>query len=243
MANALDVELHALGEETVAGSGSAVDIGETRSAIRVAINVTDAGGAWTATVQTSRDGSTHWRALATFKGSGAVQEDRCLDGCERYVRVSWTLTTSLTFDVQAEAHTLLAQVRDLLSEAPKAAIGNVDRSVMIDALIKGSTDAEDAIAVSNPLPLTKWPASVRQRVAAIAVYLCIRHRGYRPESPDELFLKAHDDAQKWLLRVSKGEIRPPGLSPPDNLGVHSSSGDPLAPDTYPDKFTNNWGDF
>ena len=78
---------------------------------------------------------------------------------------------------------------------------------------------------------------------SIAAFLVMKRRGFQPEGADELIVKGHDDAQKWLKDVAAGRIRPPGLAPATRLGPQTSSGDPLEPTKRTPRMSDNWGDF
>lgn len=244
MANALEITLHDLGAETTEDSGTSVDLGETRSAVSLRLNVLENEDEFTLIIETSPDETT-WRSVSETTANVTSAPQRILlDGLDRYLRVSWEPTTSVTFSLEGEAHTLYATRSDLtLGELPEKAMRNLGDDVIIQALLDASSDAEDALAASNSLPLASWPTSLSRRCASIAMYQIMRARGFRPESFDELIVKAHDDAQKWLKDVAAGRIRPPGLNPATRLGPQSSSGNPNAPTRYKRRFSDNWGDY
>jgi phage gp36-like protein len=196
------------------------------------------------TVQTSPDGSS-WANLVTVSATEPGRYDIVALGADRYVRAAWELTaTDATFSISGTAHTVFAEQADIeATELRAEAIANVPAASIANALIKGSCDAEDALAASNALPLTSWPPSLSERVAAIAAFHIMKARGFRPQSFDELIVKAHDDAQRWLKDVAAGRIRPPGLAPATELGPKTSSGDPCDPTKILPRFSDNWGDF
>lgn len=245
MAQALPITLHALGEEASDGQGAAVDIGELRSAVKIALTITALVGTLTVYVETSPDGSTGWRDVGSFDAASAIGRQRwAFDECDRYVRVRWDVGTSATFSVHGEAHLLFARAGDLTSGSINAkALESVDSRVLADGLIKASAVAEDELYTSNPAPLTAWPESVTQHCADLAVFFALKHRGFKPGGADELVVKAHDDARRWFRDVALGRIKPPGLNPAHNLGPRTSSGDPNYPDTHRPKLSANWGDF
>lgn len=242
MANALDIELHAQGAETGAGSGVAVDIGETRSAVLLRLRFIDNTGCLV-TIETSPDGVSGWRKVDVFSVVvGASSQARGFDRCDRYVRCSWN--AAATFSLVGEAHTLFAEREDICNgEIPEKTFECISAKVWADCLLKASQATEDAFRTANPAPLTKWSPSVAQNTASVAAYLLMGHRGFDPEGPDALIVDKHNNAQKWLVRVANGEIRPVGVTPGSNLGVHQSSGNPTAPDCYPPRFSDNFGDF
>lgn len=248
MANPIDIELHALGAEAAAGSGPAVDIGELRSAVRLFLTVAAVVGQVIVTLQTSPDGVSGWRDVEKWPAVGkASRQVRCFDGCDQFVRVSWS--AAATFAVTGEAHVLYATREDVLgSEILAAAVHECTMHQWADCLINASAATEDAIATSNPLPLTKWPPSVRDNTAAITAWKLIRARGVDANSVADMAVKdAHDDAQKWLRAVADGKIKPPGLTPGDNLGSRAvdGAGQPITEPTPTTaaRFFGRWGDF
>lgn len=247
MAQALAVTPHALGQETVDGNGAAVDIGALRSAVKIALTVTQVATSVTVFVETSPDGLAGWRSVGQFDVASAIGRQRhAFDECDRYVRVRWALVGGQAiFSVAGDAHVLFARRSDITSASlPPQAIASVDPRVVADCLIKASGVAEDEIRTSNPTPLTAWPESVTQNCADVATYLVLKHRGFNPElGTDQLVVKAYDDALRWFRSVAQGKVKPPGLNPPDNLGVRVSSGNPAAPDCIRPKFSDDWGDF
>jgi hypothetical protein len=250
MADPLSVTLHALGAEASAGSGDAVDIGELRSALTLELVVSVTPGQVLVVLETSPDGLGGWREVEKFSAAkSATRESRSFDRCDRFMRVSWN--AAATFGVVGEAHVLYATREDVLgAELPLKGVQECKMSAWAQCLIAASGDSEDAVATSNPMPLTKWPASLRSKTARIAAWNLIRARGIDANSTADMTVKdAHDDAQKWLLRVSRGELKPPGLSPLDNLGIRTVIGgtevasSTVGDDCGPRQFTRRWGDF
>ena len=93
MADARDIALHALTAELAASAGAGVDIGASRSAVKLTLYVPAvAGGALTVYVDTSPD-NTIWRTLGQFTAVSVAPavEQLSFDRCEQYVRVRWTL--------------------------------------------------------------------------------------------------------------------------------------------------------
>ena len=91
--------------------------------------------------------------------------------------------------------------------------------IFADALRTTSTDKQDAaIAAASDemdgylgskykLPLSAWGQDVRLMCARLAIYILIAARGYNPESPGDAQLEvAHDMAERWLKRISDGDL-------------------------------------
>lgn len=219
MAQALAIVALALGAQTLPGHGTAIDIGATRSAARLQLELTavsGAGASLVVTLETSADGATGWRAVDAWDALTAVNKvERSFADLSRYVRVSWTLggtTPSATFTVYGDAHQLFLTSGSLNgAQLPTKAIASVPKTVIAGALIDASQDGEDAMASSYTLPIVSVGPSMTKRLAAIAAYHVMNYRGFQPQGTDELFIKNHDDAQAWLMRVSQAKLRPPGI--------------------------------
>ena len=164
-------------------------------------------------------------------------------GCSQYVRIRWTVGTTATFQVVGEAHQLMATPAHLRAEAPAFVLSEVSQETIAYGLISASTDAEDALSHLHPVPLTRWSASVTTRVARIALYHCVKHRGFQVDGTDEVFYRDYKDAMKWLESYKSNENRSPDVQPESNLVPKSSTGNPDRPNTFRPKFTDNWGDF
>lgn len=248
MANALAVELAALGERLATDNGASSDISTLRTAAKIRARLVAHTGdraALELRVETSDD-DTNWRKAWSCKGNAGPIEVHVGD-LSRYVRAAWTLEaaiTSATFSINIEAHQLFATKADLFaSEIPKKAIESVGDDAIYKALISSSSDAEDILASSNAMPLTTWPESLTERVCAIACFRVMKRRGFQPEGADELIIQGKTDAEKWLKDVAAGRIRPPGLTPATELGPQTSSGNPLDPTNHKPRMSDDWGDF
>jgi phage gp36-like protein len=150
----------------------------------------------------------------------------------------------VTFSVEAEAHSLYATRRHLhLAHVKAKVFENEDAEAIAEALLGATSDAEDALNANFPLPLESWPNSLRDRCAAIAKYRLFSLRGFQPQTTDELIVKDHDDAQKWLRMVGERKLVPPGLVPRPVEAIRTSSGDPELPDNFIPRMSDNWGDF
>lgn len=108
-ADTQDVTLAASAARTATGNGDAVELGD-RGTAALTLDVTAVGGTTpsaTVTIETSKDGSTGWTAVAAFSAATAVSAQRkVFAGLDRYVRASWAIsgtTPSLTFSVAGEA--------------------------------------------------------------------------------------------------------------------------------------------
>lgn len=214
MANPLAISLHDSAAETVSGVGPSIDIGATRSCVRLLLDISDlsAGASISVALETSRTGLTLWRA---FGALGPSPDPVTIAFADRFVRARWTIAgsaPSVTFSISGEAHTLYATPRDIgRLSMPEKATGNVDACIKADACLAASDEADGALSGSFCLPLIAWGDDLRQQVSNIATFSVMRHRGFQPGGIDDLIVKASDDARSWLNKVSQGRIKPPGI--------------------------------
>jgi phage gp36-like protein len=221
MANpaAIDPALHPSAERSASGSGSGVDIGTSRTAAELVLDVLAVDGddaSLVVTVETSPNNAAPWREVDSFDAVEAVgQHALSVLKLDRYVRVSWALagdTPVFTFSVNGVAHQVYFGVEDLRAEVPAAVFEDqVSDHFIADAVIKASADIEDACNGAYTLPLVAWPASVRERGAKIAIFRIISKRGFQPDGSDQILKDNSDDAMRWLRRVSQGQLRPIGI--------------------------------
>lgn len=209
------ITLAASATQTVTGTGTAVDMGACTTAALTLI-VTAATGSLTASVETSPDSAT-WRALGTFAAATAagVQAKR-FPGADRYVRAKWTITgatPSFTFSMLGTKVLVLATPADLDKLGCGGnALGDLSDEDKDRALCAATDDVDGALESGGYLPpWTAWRSDLRQRVVDIAVFRLMKRRGFMPQGPDEMIVKAYDDAQAWLTRVAREERACAGL--------------------------------
>lgn len=228
MADVLAVTLQASGAQTASGSGSAQDIGALRSAARLTLDVTATSGTeprLSVAIETSSNSSTGWRQVARFDQAQTPTSIKLsMFGLDRYIRAVWTIsgtTPSFTFSVSGEAHVIYATPDDVTNLAiNSAATDGITDSVKAEACLSASADADSRLPPRYTLPLAAWGQDIRERVAQIAAYTMMRHRGFMPEGVDELIVKDKDDAQRWLSKAGAGTITPSGIvdSTPNKRG-------------------------
>lgn len=97
------VNLHPSAARTGNGNGTVVVPVGTNHTLRLTQAVTAATAATlTVTVETSEDKTT-WYAAGTFAATSTVSTQRkSFSGLDRYARVSWAVTGSITFSVTGE---------------------------------------------------------------------------------------------------------------------------------------------
>lgn len=245
MANALSVELHAQAEETSNGSGTVVDIGATRSALRLTLRVLAAVGDFFVKVETSPDGASGWRQVGAFDEVEQSRKPQLLhlDDCEQFIRVSWELAGATTFICRGTAHTLFALQEDLFSELPERFLKKATNNLTTNKLIIASTHAESAIYTATLLPVTKWDLDITHNVAMLAAFEVMTFLGFLPEGTDDVIVMKWKAALKFFEKIRERKNKPPGLEPAARLDAQTSSGDPLNPDRADPRMSDNWGDF
>lgn len=232
MANPLDIELHASGEETSSGTGDAVDITTARSCCELALVVTAASGTTPSlkvSISTAPTDSGPWRAVCTFASATTAEKlERTIGKLDRYVRATWALTgtgPAFTFALTGEAHTLYCEPGDLAKTGvPQLALDGIDENTRIECCLRATADAETALNSSYEMPITSWGKDLRGHVASRAVFYAMNHRGRQPtgntNSPDtlidmmggfSLFTGAKSAAQMYFEAVAKGVLKPVGI--------------------------------
>lgn len=258
MADVAAITVQALGEVS-AGSftGDAVDLGERRTALKARCRVTDCSATFRVALETSDNGTDGWReagVVLQFANKPLLRQHP-LDGLDRYVRAVGEAVADTTFELTGEAHQLYADRADLaleLSADMLARLEAAEPGAVARALIAATAEMESALAVQHPLPLTTVPQIVRDKTAAIAAYAAMKRlisasQGAVCSGPSAdtitLVTSAHKHALEWLVEARKRIVLPFGAVPAANVPHKVSSGNPDYPDTYPKKFSDNWGDF
>jgi uncharacterized protein DUF1320 len=221
MANPLAVTPHASGPETSSGQGAAVDLQPLRSAVRLTLQITAVSGTsqiLSVTIQTSADGSTGWRTVGSFpSGSNIEAQKVTLADLDRWIRVAWTVagsgSPSFTFSVSGEAHVVYAGPADIQRFAlPEVALTSVEPGFLAEQCIAATGEADARLPPRYTLPLAAWGDDLRARVAQIAAYLVLKHRGFNPElGNDQLIVIEKKEAEAWLSKAGAGTITPSGI--------------------------------
>jgi phage gp36-like protein len=221
MTQALAVELVASALAVASGSGSVVDIGALRRALKLSVNVTaytvidaDPVPSVLLTVQTRASASLPWRNVDTLSVTETGAQALNAGGLDQYVRVTWTFTnmTSCEFEVTGVAHVVYADPADMVLDAvPEEALEDISMSTRVAALITATDKADGYLNSSYTLPITAWGEDLRAEVASIATALSFCHRGFDPTGPDKIVLDREALALKWLDRIADGKLKPPGI--------------------------------
>ncbi len=230
MANAADISLHALGAETLSGSGTATDITAVRSCVELALIVGTVSGtdpALTVTIETAPLEAGPWRAAGAFSEQTAIGKTKMvLAELDQWVRASWLIggtdTPTFSFSVAGQAHTLYAEPSDIPRTAiNQTAIEGIAPEVLADCCLRATADAETALNSSYELPITAWSHDLRGHCAARAMFYAINHRGFDPGSgPDQMIVLAGgfrnennvaSAAQMFFDKVANGQLKPVGI--------------------------------
>jgi len=245
MADAIPLTLHALSSETVTGSGARQQLAGLHSAVDLQLVISTVTALLTVTVETSADGVSGWVPIGAFDpATDPMRQRRVFAGCDAFVRCSWD--GSGTFALSGAQHVLYAGLEDLHAELPQAAISDLPEHVQAKHLLSASNDAEDAIAMTRPMPLASWPESVTMRCAQIAAWRCLTARGVDTESTaDRIVKETYDEARAWLDNVARDKLRPPGLAPATAMGAKVEDAAPVTTTVQPVRvrFSDDWGDF
>jgi hypothetical protein len=232
LANPLAVALHASGAETVSGTGDAVDLGETRSCVQLALVVTAASGTTPTldvSIETGPTETGPWRMGGAVAAAlaAAGKTVKTLADLDRWARVTWTIagtvSPSFTFDLAGTAHTLYAGPSDLSKTAINAtAIEEVAPEVLAECCLRASGDGETALNSSYELPIVSWGEDLRGHCASRAVFYVMNHRGRSPGQSgiDSLIdtmggfaleQGVKSAAQMYFEAVASGRIKPVGI--------------------------------
>jgi phage gp36-like protein len=248
MADAKSISFYAGAAVVTDGSGDVVDLTALHTLVKGSVRVGSFVGALEApltfTLETSPDGSSDWRAAARFQLLGVGVKDFVVDSLERFCRVSYELggASQLSFSMSGEAHVLYATRQDLRVKSLSEDVTDfADDGVLAESLLSATDDAENALNAQYTLPITTWPESLRRRCASIAKYYFLGRDGFQPQGVDELIVKDHDDAQKWLKEVAARKIVLSGVAEKTYSPVqYSFSRDEPCP---PRRYSDDWGDF
>jgi hypothetical protein len=222
------VTLLSSASRSASGQGSAVDVGEKRTAdLWLDCTAVGVGSTLTVTVQTSRNGTTGWSTLAPSDGAGGVASftARTTAGaqrvifpdCERYVRAAWSIAGggSATFGVDGSAALVFAGPADLALLAARAE-GWEDMSARaVDAQLRAATDEVTSAIQAQEYdgPLTTWGEDVRRYTAVLAAWPLLVARGLRPrEAPEDPLFAQYVVAREWLDAVSQGRRKLAGVT-------------------------------
>jgi phage gp36-like protein len=115
----------------------------------------------------------------------------------------------LEFEVAGVSRVIYVRPKDVFeSSIPQHALQGVESQVMARACIEASSKAHGFFARRYTGPLVSWDSDVRRELAQIVAYMVMSHRGFAPDGTDELIVKNHNDALKWLGQVGSGAVSP-----------------------------------
>jgi phage gp36-like protein len=220
MAQPLAVQLVPATSISAPGSGTPIDLGTLRRALRIDARVSaftpDAaatGPQLTLTLETSAQPTGPWRVADTLTITGAGNVALNAGGLDQHVRVSWALAelAAATFAVSGVAHVTYCDPADLLKVVPEHSIEELPAGQRADACITGTDLADGYVGAAYVLPLQAWGEDLRLQTARLAAWQLFEGRGVDPGGPDKVVMDARDNAEKWLDRLANGRLSPPGI--------------------------------
>lgn len=199
MSDSLSITLHTSAEETVSGSGTAIDLYgddsvELRRFVRLQLIVSAITAATLdVVIETSADGVT-WSQVASFDSVTATGRWDLLGGdCQRYVRARWTITgTSATFEVAGTGEPTYCSLADLghASILPSS----VTDATKIRYLLEATDDARGRILQRATPPILQVGSTIRRAVAKMATTaLMVEEIGLNPQSQAHVALFTERD--------------------------------------------------
>lgn len=92
------------------------------------------------------------------------------------------------------------------------ALQDVAPANQLQACVQANSLADDYLGIRGALPVLAYPPSVTYHAAQIAVFYCLKTRGYNPESgADSLIKQDADAAEKWFEKIARQTITVAGL--------------------------------
>lgn len=218
MPQPLTIELRGSATATADGAGAAVDIGATRTAVRVTI-VASAGppqSPFRVGIQTSPDGLNGWMdidELWSIDRLGA--QEFSVDGAQRFIRARWEVygAEPVEFAVLGVAHQVYCSSKDIgrygIREA--ALVDITTPSSRADACIAASSEADGYLGARYTLPLTAWGDDLRAHCARMAARYALDACGWQPDGPDDVVERAFDRALAWFKQLRSDQLDPPDI--------------------------------
>lgn len=222
------------GVPPITGSSTAVDLGDYRRGLRIALDVTAVSGTTPAlivVVETSPTSTGPWTTAYTFDGQNAIAHvEAAVADLKQWVRISYTitgLTPSFTFSVAGFAHSLFCHPSDLSKTSiNSSAIAGIDSAVLVEACFRATDDAVSALNAAYELPIVAWDNELTGVCADRAAFYAMAQRGFDPGDTDRLLMMnggkiiengVRSAAEKWFSDVGRGVRKPPGIvdSTPD----------------------------
>lgn len=203
--------MHAMGQETLAGSSAPVDLVQRTSA-DLALTVSAVTGALSVWIETSDSSEGPWQRVAAFATTTSAESQRItVPGCSRYLRASWSGATACTFSVAGAAVLVYCTPADLRGNALHAKVFAQFSDTEVDEIARKQTAIANSYLRQNPnvtLPLLRWGDDLRSIVCELVAYQLMKLRGFNPESSDQIIVDAKNDAFKWLAMVAAGKVTP-----------------------------------
>lgn len=225
MSQPLSIELLASATRTAAGSGTALDLGLVantvpRSAARLDIAVTAFADLERVrlVVEHAVAAAGPWLELDALDVVQTGDLQLSVGDTKRWLRVSWEFVAidaapSVTFSVAGTAHQVYVGPRDLGRYGIRASeLEQITTpSARADACISVSDEADGYLAGRYVLPIKAWDDGLRGQCARMAVRYALDRCGWQPGGPDSVIETSFSRAVKWLERLQKGQLEPPGI--------------------------------
>jgi phage gp36-like protein len=213
MANQLSAVLQAVASLAASTTGESVDIG-TRTAGHFSIEVDAVAGSGHAIALDTSPDETTWRQVFTRPFSAPNQVQIGLSGLQRYVRSRVTVAGSgtLLVSVEIEAHQLYCDKHSLVKQGlPTAALDSLSDEEILEICLSVTDECDSYLGAAYALPLIQWGRDLRLHATKMLVRYLMDKRGWDPGGEDAPIMMGHEQALKWLDKVSKGSIKPAGI--------------------------------
>lgn len=222
MASPLRIDLVPSGSVIAGGVGVAVDIGASRRAAVLSLDVVGLTPADTPTdvpmltvvIETAQGPSGPWAPAGQVTFTEPGRSGLTVGELSRYVRASWSLLELdfAAFGVGGVAHQIYAEAEDITRfSVPERSIAEIPLGDRVDACIAATDEADGYIGGAYILPLVAWGDDLRAKVADLAAALLFKRRGSDAQGVDVVVFDARDKAIEWLNRLANGRLKPPGM--------------------------------
>jgi phage gp36-like protein len=225
MSQPLAIELAPSLARTAAGAGVAVDLGLVantvpRSAARLdAIEVSAFSGLerMRLVIEHAAASSGPWLELDALEVEQTGDYELSVGDAKRWLRVRWELfgddgSPSVTFGVQGEAHQVYVGPRGLKSAIREPALSDMTTATArADACIAASDEADGYLGGAFTLPLLAWDNTLSAKCAHLAIKYALDACGWQPEGPDNVLLANYTAAIRWMEKLQKRQLTPPGM--------------------------------
>ncbi|HUB09457.1 MAG TPA: phage protein Gp36 family protein [Myxococcales bacterium] len=103
-----------------------------------------------------------------------------------------------------------ATLTDLGNSVNAAALAAVSTTVQQVALQRAADEMEGYLKTQFTVPLVSWQTDVTECNCALAVYKCLRQRGWNPKANPQI-KEDYDRWMEWLKAIGRNEVHPAGI--------------------------------